>query len=105
MKKIIITSIIILASLVAIGFVLTNNKKENQEKIDTVAATNASVAVKVAQIKTEEVSFDFNANGTFEPIQQLTFSAEKSGKITNVYGYFIFQKTNIFFSAFHSFGD
>ncbi|WP_313806727.1 efflux RND transporter periplasmic adaptor subunit [Flavobacterium sp.] len=84
MKKIIITSIIILASLVAIGFVLTSNKKENQEKIDTVAATNAAVAVKVAQIKTEEVSFDFETNGTFEPIQQLTFSAEKSGKITNV---------------------
>lgn len=60
------------------------NKKENQEKIDVVAATNAAVAVKVAEIKTEEVSFDFNANGTFEPTQELTFSAEKSGKITRV---------------------
>jgi len=84
MKKGIITTIAMLGSLALIAFVLMKNKKENQEKIDIVAATNSSVLVKAAEIKTEEISFDFNANGTFEPTQELTFSAEKSGKIVKV---------------------
>jgi hypothetical protein len=33
-------------------------------------------------LKTEEVSLDFVSNGNFEPVQELKFSAEKSGKIT-----------------------
>lgn len=84
MKKTIITIVLIIAALAGIAFVLQKNKKENQEKIDTVAASNAAVSVKVAEVKKEEVSFDFDANGTFEPIQQLTFSAEKSGKVVKV---------------------
>jgi len=84
MKKSIITIVLIVAALAAIAFVLQKNKKENQEKIDTVAASNAAVSVKVAEVKKEEVSFDFDANGTFEPIQQLNFCAEKSGKVVSV---------------------
>jgi hypothetical protein len=34
--------------------------------------------------KTEEVSLDFVSNGNFEPVQELKFSAEKSGKITKI---------------------
>ncbi|HEX7869719.1 MAG TPA: efflux RND transporter periplasmic adaptor subunit, partial [Chryseobacterium sp.] len=45
---------------------------------------NAAVSVKVSPVKTEEVSLDFVANGNFEPIQELTFSAEKSGKVIRV---------------------
>lgn len=84
MKKTIITIVIILASLGLIGFILTKNKTENEAKTAIVAEKNAAIAVKVSEIKTEEISFDFNANGTFEPIQELTFSAEKNGKIVSV---------------------
>jgi membrane fusion protein (multidrug efflux system) len=84
MKKIITTIILIVATLGVIGYVLTKNKAENKAKTDIVAEKNAAVSVKVAQVKTEEVNLDFLANGNFEPIQQLTFSAEKSGKITSV---------------------
>jgi membrane fusion protein (multidrug efflux system) len=84
MKKTIITIVIIIAALGLIGYVLNKNKKENKAKTDIVAEKNAAVSVKVAPVKTEEVSLDFVANGNFEPIQQLTFSAEKSGKVISV---------------------
>ncbi|MGO4819861.1 MULTISPECIES: efflux RND transporter periplasmic adaptor subunit [unclassified Flavobacterium] len=84
MKKNITIAIVIIAALALIGYVLTNNKKENKAKTDIVAEKNAAVSVKTTQVKTEEVSLDFVANGNFEPIQELTFSAEKSGKVISV---------------------
>jgi RND family efflux transporter MFP subunit len=84
MKKTIITIVIIIAALALIGFVLNNNKKKNKAKTDIVAEKNAAVSVKVTPVKTEEISLDFVANGNFQPIQQLTFSAEKSGKVISV---------------------
>ncbi|MRX39148.1 efflux RND transporter periplasmic adaptor subunit [Flavobacterium sp. LC2016-23] len=84
MKKTIITIVIIIAALGVIGYILNNNKKENKAKTDIVAEKNAAVSVKVAAVKTEEVSLSFVANGNFEPIQELTFSAEKSGKVISV---------------------
>jgi RND family efflux transporter MFP subunit len=84
MKKIIISVVVIIGALAIIGYVLTKNKEENKAKTDVVAEKNAAVSVKTAQVKTEEVSLDFIANGSFEPIQELTFSAEKSGKVISV---------------------
>ncbi|PKB16390.1 efflux RND transporter periplasmic adaptor subunit [Flavobacterium sp. 5] len=84
MKKTIITIIAIVASLGLIGFVLTKNKAENKAKTDIVAEKNAAVSVKVAQVKTENLSLDFVANGNFAPTQELNFSAEKSGKVISV---------------------
>ena len=84
MKKIIITIVVIAVSLGVIAYVLTNNKKENEAKTAVVAEKNASVSVKVDTVKVEDVSLDFISNGNFEPVQELKFSAEKSGKITSV---------------------
>lgn len=84
MKKIITTIVIIVAALGLIAFVLTKNKKENEAKTAIVAETNAAISVKVDTVKTEEVTLDFLSNGNFEPIQELNFSAEKSGKITKL---------------------
>ncbi|WP_281636542.1 efflux RND transporter periplasmic adaptor subunit [Flavobacterium marginilacus] len=84
MKKTILTIIAIAASLGAIGYVLSKNKAENKAKTDIVAEKNAAVSVKTAQVKTENVSLDFVANGNFAPTQELTFSAEKSGKVIKV---------------------
>jgi membrane fusion protein (multidrug efflux system) len=84
MKKNITIIAVILGALGLIAFTLNKNKTENKAKTDIVAEKNASVSVKTAQVKTEEVSLDFLANGSFEPIQELTFSAEKSGKVISV---------------------
>ncbi|MBY0485809.1 MAG: efflux RND transporter periplasmic adaptor subunit [Flavobacteriaceae bacterium] len=84
MKKNIITILVILGALAAIAFVLTKNKKENKAKTDIVAEKNAAVSVKIETVKTEEISLDFVSNGNFEPTQELTFSAEKSGKVVKV---------------------
>lgn len=77
----------ILIGIAVIGlmaFVLMNNKKENEAKTAIVAEKNAAVSVKIDTVKTEEVSLDFVSNGNFEPIQELKFLAEKSGKIIKV---------------------
>ncbi|MDG2433149.1 efflux RND transporter periplasmic adaptor subunit [Flavobacterium sp.] len=84
MKKNITIALVIIASLALIAFILMKNKAANEEKIAIVAEKNASVSVKVAGVKTEEVNLDFIANGNFEPKQQLAFSAEKSGKVISV---------------------
>ncbi|MFV5697247.1 efflux RND transporter periplasmic adaptor subunit [Flavobacterium sp. ZT3R17] len=84
MKKNIITGIIILGAIAIIAVVLTNNKKENEAKTALVAEKNASVSVKVGTVKTEEISLDFSANGNFEPLQELSFSAEKPGRVVRV---------------------
>lgn len=84
MKKNITIVFVIVAVLAVIGFVLTKNKKENTAKTDIVAQKNAAVSVKTTQVKTEEVALGFVANGNFEPMQELTFSAEKSGKVISV---------------------
>jgi len=84
MKKIIITIVVIVAALGLVAYVLIDNKKENEAKTAIVAEKNAAVSVKIDTVKTEEVSLDFVSNGNFEPIQELTFSAEKSGKVIKV---------------------
>lgn len=84
MKKSIITIVVIVVAIGSIAVVLNNNKKENSEKTAIVAAKNAAVSVKTATAKTEEISLDFVSNGNFEPIQELTFAAEKAGKVTKV---------------------
>ena len=84
MKKIIITIVVIVAALGLIGYALTYNKKENEAKTAIVAEKNASISVKIDTVKTEQVSLDFVSNGNFEPTQELTFAAEKSGKVTKV---------------------
>ena len=84
MKKNIITIGLIVAVLAIISYTLMNNKKENEAKTAIVAEKNASVSVKVATVKNEEVSLDFSANGNFEPLQELKFSAEKPGRVVRV---------------------
>ncbi|WP_339887390.1 efflux RND transporter periplasmic adaptor subunit [uncultured Flavobacterium sp.] len=84
MKKIIITIVVIAATLGIIGYVLTNNKKKNEAETAVVAEKNTSISVKSDTIKSEIVSTDFIANGIFAPLQELSFSAENSGRVTKV---------------------
>ena len=84
MKKIIITILVIVSALAIIAYTLINNKKENEAKTAIVAEKNASVSVKVGTVTNEDVSLDFSANGNFEPLQELKFSAEKPGRVVRV---------------------
>jgi membrane fusion protein (multidrug efflux system) len=84
MKRNIITIAVILGSLGLIAFTLMNNKEENEAKTALVAEKNASISVRINPVATEEISLDFSVNGNFEPVQELTFSAEKSGKVISV---------------------
>jgi membrane fusion protein (multidrug efflux system) len=83
MKK----TIYIIIGVALIGgaaFTLINNKKKNAEDTAIVAEKNSSVAVRVATVTTGKMDDSFKVNGNFEPIQELTFSAEKSGKVIRV---------------------
>ena len=84
MKKNILIIVVIVAALGVIAYTLMNNKKENEAKTAIVAEKNASVAVKVAIVKTEEITLDFSVNGNFAPLQELSFSAEKPGRVVRV---------------------
>ncbi|PWA06904.1 efflux RND transporter periplasmic adaptor subunit [Flavobacterium psychrotolerans] len=76
--------IIAVALIGGAAFTLINNKKKNAEDTAIVAEKNSSVAVRTATVTTGKLDDVFKANGNFEPIQELTFSAEKSGKVIRV---------------------
>lgn len=76
--------IIAVALIGGAAYTLYNNKKKNAEDTAIVAQKNSSVAVRVATVTTGKLDETFKANGNFEPIQELTFSAEKSGKAISV---------------------
>jgi RND family efflux transporter MFP subunit len=84
MKKVIITIVVVLAALAAIGFVLSKNKKENQAKIDFINEGSEAVPVKVIQVAKAPLKMDFSANGNFVPVQDLKLLSENSGRITSL---------------------
>ncbi|MNL13023.1 Toluene efflux pump periplasmic linker protein TtgG precursor [compost metagenome] len=85
MKRVIITILVIIIAFAGIAFVLNNNKKKNQEKTDFVAKGNGAIAVNVATVSKTVPELDFNANGTFAPIQELNFLSENAGRVKAIY--------------------
>ncbi|NEU09656.1 efflux RND transporter periplasmic adaptor subunit [Flavihumibacter sp. R14] len=85
MKRGIITVVTVIAAFVLIGWVLSNNKKKNEAKTAIVAQGSGDVAVRTAAITKTSVDLDFSVNGNFQAAQQLTFSAENSGRITKIF--------------------
>ena len=83
MKKI-TYAVIGIAVIALIAYVLTNNKKKNEEETSLVSAKNAAVAVRIDTVRTQQVATDFIANGNFEPAQTLEFSAESAGRVRRV---------------------
>lgn len=84
MKRIIITIVIVIGLLALIGWVLSNNKKENEAKTAVVAESGGAIVVKAAQITRQPVILDFSANGNFAANQDLTLLSEVSGRITRL---------------------
>lgn len=84
MKRIIITIVVVIGLLALIGWVLTNNKKENEAKTAVVAETGGAVVVKAAIVSRQPIVLDFSANGNFAANQDLTLLSEVSGRITRI---------------------
>jgi membrane fusion protein (multidrug efflux system) len=84
MKKIIVTIVILVAAGFAIGKVLTNNKKKNQEKVEIVNQGSGAAAVKVITVSRKTLDQNFSSNGNFKPNQDLKFLSETSGVVTGI---------------------
>lgn len=82
--KIILSLALVAGSVFAIAFVLKKNKAEAATKTAIVAQTNSSVAVRVDTVKKSSPAIEVIANGNFEPFQELSFSAEKAGRVVSV---------------------
>jgi membrane fusion protein (multidrug efflux system) len=85
MKRVIIIVVAIVATLGAIAYVLTNNKKKNAEKTAFIAQGGGAVAVRVAKVEKKEIDLDFSVNGNFIPRQELNFLSENAGRVSAIY--------------------
>ncbi len=85
MKKVITTLVILIVVIGGIAYVLSGNKKKNQEKTDFVAKGNGAIAVNVAVISKTVPELDFNANGTFAANQELNFLSENAGRVSKIF--------------------
>src|SRR5688572_22150084 len=88
-KKPVIRTLISIAMLTGvlglIGWVLNNNKKQNEAKTAIVAqSSSGDVAVRTSPVQKQGIELDFSANGNFVPAQQLNFAAENSGRVIRV---------------------
>ncbi len=84
MKRRIITTLIIAAVLAGIILLLQRNKSKNEAETAEAAITNPKVAVRTDTATNQSVNLGYLANGTFEPFQQVTVSAETNGRVVRV---------------------
>ncbi|WPQ64113.1 efflux RND transporter periplasmic adaptor subunit [Chitinophaga sancti] len=85
MKKIIIWSLVTIAAVVLIMWKLGANKKANEAKTEFVKKSNAGeIPVLTEKVSKEDFSQGFLANGNFEPVRELDYLAETSGRITKL---------------------
>ncbi len=84
MKRGIIITVVVVATLGLIGYVLQNNKKKNKTKTEIVAQGTGAVVVNTEVVKKSAIDLDFVSNGNFLPNQDLSLLSEISGKITQI---------------------
>lgn len=82
--RILLAVVIIGGSMMLIASVLKKNKEKAEEKTAVVAQTNATVSVRASEVVKTSPELDVIANGNFAPSQELSFSAEKAGRVVNV---------------------
>ncbi len=85
MKKIIISLLSVVAVIAIIAWVLTNNKKTNQEKTAFISEGSGAIAVRVSTVEKKPVELDFSANGNFIPKQELNFLSENAGRVKAIF--------------------
>ena len=84
MKRIIITIVVVLGVLGLIGWVLNENKAENEAKTAVVAETGGAIVVKAENVTRQPLVLDFSANGNFAANQDLLMKSEVSGRVTGI---------------------
>ena len=79
-----LTIVVLVAVVALIGWVLTNNKKNNEAKTAVAAQTSSDVVVRTYTVQKRSVEQDFGVNGNFAPDRQMNYAAENSGRVVNV---------------------
>lgn len=86
MKKTIVYVLIAVVAIAAFVWKLKDNKKVNASRVEAVASSNAgAIPVLTEKISLTSAERQFSANGNFQAVQQLDFSAETPGRITRLY--------------------
>jgi len=83
MKKV-VSIILVVALISAIVLVLKTNKKNNQEKTAVLEWVSSGIPVQIEVVKQGKFSNSFVANGILEPIRELAFVSDVSGRVLNI---------------------
>lgn len=79
-----INILVILAVIAAIVFVLRMNKKTNQQKTELASLVTSAVPVQIDVVTEENFSTQFTSNGTLEPIRELAYVSDVSGRVLKI---------------------
>lgn len=79
-----INILVIVAIIAAIIFVLRMNKKNNQQKTELASMVTKAVPVQIDVVGEEEFTTDFVSNGILEPIRELSYVSDVSGRVVSI---------------------
>ncbi len=84
MKKLIYIIVVVLV-IGAIAFTLSNNKKEMAQTAAIAEQTSDAIPVVMTEAKNENIDKSFTAQGTLQPVQDLTLLSETQGQVLKIY--------------------
>lgn len=84
MRKTLISIAITVALFIGLFYILNANKAKNEAQAETVSESNNTVSVRVVTAEFKDMNFEYTANGTFAPIQEVFISTELPGKVVSV---------------------
>ncbi|GAA5025353.1 MexH family multidrug efflux RND transporter periplasmic adaptor subunit [Marivirga lumbricoides] len=83
--KNIIIIIIIIGAIVAVAFVLKNNKTEMEADTQMAMQQSKYVPVTVEKVKSQTIDVNFESNGVFEAHQEVKVMSETNGAVVAIY--------------------
>lgn len=83
MKKLLIIGFLLIG-VSAIAFTLYNNKTELDQAANLAMKSSEFISVTVEKVEKQTINRNFEANGVFEPSQELKLMSETSGAITKI---------------------
>jgi RND family efflux transporter MFP subunit len=83
MKKI-IYFIAVIAVLAVIVVILIGNKKSTQKKTELASFVSTAVSVQMEMVKEASYNMNFSSNGSLEPIRELAFVSDVSGRVVDI---------------------
>lgn len=79
-----INILVLLAVIVAIILIIRMNKKNNQQKTELASMVSTAVPVLIDVVSEGVFSAQFTSNGTLEPIRELAYVSDVSGRIVKI---------------------